>query len=416
MSLKKPLVVSGEMQYFMLGIALLIFGVGVPNYSELCFVAIAALVIRYVDILDWKCLVLALFAISYVVIDVGELSHLLLVGKIVFVAVTIASYLVGKKIYILSKDAPRRAIVLFFMVQIGWAVFGVIAIYATIITDPKLIIDRHFVSYFFDDIEMHGLYMAACFLIVMATLPYLIYSLIKDAGILKWHESFVFFLAIVAGVVGSIINNFLQNRSPFVAVLGACLLPLLFLPKKSTCKSDYNKSIRASRYGYVLFLSILVITLLGVLLYLGFGADDFLSDGKSSRLDREEMSTNGRVDVWLLGLEMVPLYPLGGIVMPPGYESTQGYFHNFWLDVAKVSGYLPLLLILVFQIAHLKGILSSLFSKYSLEKGVLTIFITCFLFMYLTEPILQLMPQFFYLSIMVLGYISMIKTRSAPIQ
>lgn len=403
------LVIGSQTQYLLLGIALFVFGIGVPNYGDLFFVAIAAIVVRYSDLLDWKCWVLFLFSICYAFVDVGELSNLTVGGKISFVVVSIASYLVGKKIFLISKEAPRRAITLFFTIQIGWLLFGVLAIYATVMTDPTLIISRHFISFFFDDIEMHGLYMAACFLIGMASLPFVIYWLLKAAGDLKLHELFVFIMVAVAGVIGGVINNFLQNRSPFVMVIVAALLPLLFLPRKKIASSGFEKSYSLSKLSYFASLMIVVIVAAGILMYLDFGPDDFLSDGKSSRLDREEMSTNGRADVWMLGLEMVPQYPLGGIIMPPGYESTQGFFHNFWLDVAKVSGYVPLMLILVFQIAHARGIIITLLSKYSFESGMFTILFICFAFMYLTEPILQLMPQFYYLSIMVFGYVSMVK-------
>lgn len=407
MKLNNSLKRTGWGQYFLLGFALFIFGVGVPKYSDLSFVAFSVFFIRYRDVLDWRSLFLFLFCVSYAFIDVGELSHLVLSGKFAFVVVSIASYLIGKRIFVISIGKQGRAIALFFIIQIAWMLFSVLAIYATVVNEPTLLLGRHFISFFFDDIEMHALYMTASFVIVIASTPFLLYWLVKNAFGIEWHQKLVFMMVLIAGLIGLLINNVLQNRSPFAVLLVTALLPILFLPRNDQ---------KISKVGYILLLTIALVIGVGTLLYFGFSTDDFLSNGKTSRLDTEELSTNGRADVWLLGLEMIPQYPLGGIIMPPGYESTEGYFHNFWLDVAKVSGYVPLLLILVFQLAHVRGILIVLFSRFTFEHGVISIFLVCIAFMYLTEPIHQLMPQFHYFTLMLFGYLSMLQKQTKLIR
>lgn len=397
---------SRNTSYLLLGVVMFIFGVGMPNFvSDAIFVVFSLFIVNYRDVLERKFFVLFLFSFSYVFIDYGNLlSSFSLVNKVDFVVVSLASYLVGRKICLISSGAPTRVITLFFVMQIGWAFFGGLSVYFTVMHDPMLLLSRHLLNYFGGEgSELHALYMAASFVVVMASVPFLLYWLFKRWSEIPWHQKVLFIVTIVVGGIGALINNVLQNRSPFAIVVLTALLPIFFLPRISENLSKLN---------YALALLVTLIAIACVLSYLGFGTDDFLSNGVSSRLDREELSTNGRADVWLLGLEMIPQYPLGGIIMPPGYESTEGYFHNFWLDVAKISGYVPLLLILIFQLAHVRGILIVLLGKFTFEYGIITIFLVCIAFMYLTEPIHQLMPQFHYFTLMLFGYLSMLQKQT----
>lgn len=65
-----------------------------------------------------------------------------------------------------------------------------------------------------------------------------------------------------------------------------------------------------------------------------------------SRFSSSGLESN-RYSHYLHGIEMLPLYPFGGFSVNTDIEYTK-WFHNIFLDTARVSGWLPLALILFY--------------------------------------------------------------------
>lgn len=385
--------------FYYLCLTLIMLGLRLPLLDFAPFIVLAFFVVRFSDFYNWIVVCLFIFAVSYVFIDPGNIIKYGFLTKLEIILASVLAYMVGMRLYYLGNDQRNRAIILFCVAQLSWAVVGILSMIKTTINDPLLLLSRHFLPMFSDE-DIHGLYMVANFIIPMVLLPSLIFWLFVARDKTSILEKIILLLVIFAAIAGAFINNELQNRSSFFGLLIGVLLPFFILPKVIS---------QSSKFYYLITIVAMSGLCLIILSYFGYSQFDFLSDGVSSRLERDELNTNGRVEVWLLGLQLVPQYPIGGIFFSPTFMDSGGFFHNLWLDIARISGFIPLLLILIFQIAHVKKFILLFSASFSYEKLFMIINIFSILFMYLTEPILELMPQFFLYSLMIFGYLSKYK-------
>ena len=113
----------------------------------------------------------------------------------------------------------------------------------------------------------------------------------------------------------------------------------------------------------------------------------------------EESGDGGRRDKWLLGLQYVIKYPLGWIT-----EGTQsGYVHNLWLDIARVSGIFPFILFLMATwLSYCKFFKLWRLNNMTIFPLLLGMNI-CFLLSSMVEPVIEAVPLYFYLYIMMWG-------------
>ena len=388
--------------YYYLCITLFLFELDYPGVHDMFFIILALPIVNYAKLNNLKALFLIIFCLSYVFIDPRNILEISSFLRISFTITFMLCYLIGKKIFYISKSERIRARTLFLIMPIAWGFFGALSLFKTNDVDPSFILNRHYIN-FFNGIDVHALGMTANFIVLMALLPYLIYLLYKTENGVKLFDKLILIISIILGAWGFEANNELQNRSPFVVALICALLPLFFM----------SKELKSLKYSYSKFLFFILAIGLAMLIYLGFETDDFLNNGNVSRLESEDLDSNGRTDLWLYGLDVLWEYPLGGVVFSTMYDQMSGgeggYFHNLWLDTAKISGFMPLMFLTAFQFSHLKQFKNFLTSYSGSLKIFFIIINFCILFMYLTEPVIELSPHFFYYSIMLFGYISEFK-------
>ena len=179
--------------------------------------------------------------------------------------------------------------------------------------------------------------------------------------------------------------------------------------------------VTATRYPQVVgFLSILVTILRGVksknvlkslfvLLSIFFLVYSFslyvsqfdLFSGITSRYSESDLVTAGdRSVAWKLGFVNLFEYPFGGEPM-----NTVSYYHNFWLDIRKVSGIIPFLIMLTFTLINYKFLFYNqnlrAISNSLLEFSRIG-FVTLLLIMFV-EPIIEGAPLLFYFFIFYCG-------------
>lgn len=391
------LLTQGEFKYPLFCFAFFIFGLNIPIYSSLSFLILSIIYIRFRDLLNLKSIVLLVFITSYLFTDPENyLKSMPEVSKIRLILLTLACYLLGKKIYAISREKPNNAIIILCSIQIGWAINAIMSIYYTLQISPELIFNRVFYDYYAkNDSEVHGLEMTASFTVAIASMPFIIFNSIKNKYKFNLFEKLILASFVISGIIGIYINNLMQNRSPFLFAFLSGIILIFFLP---------NNKYFSKFYYFCIIFGLLSISIIGLSFY-GITSDDFLSNGISSRLDREDISTNGRSELWFHGLWLVLTTPFGGVNIPFGLAS-DSYFHNFWLDVGRVSGYLPLLAILTFQLAHTKAIANIFLTEINFLSGFTAIILTCVFFIFFTEPVPQGMLKIYYLSFIVLGNIS----------
>ena len=135
--------------------------------------------------------------------------------------------------------------------------------------------------------------------------------------------------------------------------------------------------------------------------YLKFYAD---------RMNSEEYgvgSAGGRTDRWVGSLESI-------ITDPFGWEFDRyGHAHNFWLDVARVSGIIPLFFLLIFTFSSLKIWINSL-KILKASRFIYTyafIIYIVFLLQFFVEPIMEGMYLLFLLFCMFIGMLTGLKSK-----
>ena len=110
-------------------------------------------------------------------------------------------------------------------------------------------------------------------------------------------------------------------------------------------------------------------------------------------------SVGGRWDMWTDGIQNVFRYPLGWDVEGAQY----GYAHNLWIDVARVSGILPFLCFLMATLISYGKLFKLLRSKDMTIVPLLLGLNVCFFLSTFVEPVVEAIPLYFYLYMMLWG-------------
>lgn len=113
-------------------------------------------------------------------------------------------------------------------------------------------------------------------------------------------------------------------------------------------------------------------------------------------------SAGGRTNLWNLAINNLIKYPFGWL------DTGVAYSHNLWLDIARVSGIMPFTIFLVISIRTYIKLFRLLITK---EKTVVSLLIglhLCFFLTSFVEPIIEAIPLYFYLYMMLWGMQNML--------
>lgn len=159
----------------------------------------------------------------------------------------------------------------------------------------------------------------------------------------------------------------------------------------------YNSKNNTKKY----LIAIFIFLVFGLILF-NTSIGHTISDAYVFRSETEDSiaSGNGRTDRWLDAIGKLFLYPFGW------YENTftyHEYVHNLWLDIARVVGIFPFIIIVALTIM-------SFVKTYKLihirQSGLITLILSlqiCFFASSFVEPVIDALPQYFYLYIMLWG-------------
>lgn len=109
-------------------------------------------------------------------------------------------------------------------------------------------------------------------------------------------------------------------------------------------------------------------------------------------------TVGGRSEKWMYSIESILVNPMGWSL------SGEGYAHNMWLDVARVSGWFGLFAVLVFTATHLRAVHRSLQGVF--EQSVKTSLLLAVLaanLLFMVEPIMDGFLYVFYAYCAVIG-------------
>ena len=181
----------------------------------------------------------------------------------------------------------------------------------------------------------------------------------------------------------------LGSRTQVAISLFVSVISLLFvIPKQSM-----NSNLR-------LFLMLGSLAIL-VYLYVPMGSDAEYLSTLGHRLQKSDNtgSAGGRSELWMMSLEYLVKEPFGWD------KSEFGHSHNFWLDVGRAYGFLPLILLLIFSYRSI--IITRTFIKTTKDialKNTAFVFILASNLMFFVEPIVEGLFTFFLMYCFIIGF------------
>ena len=156
-------------------------------------------------------------------------------------------------------------------------------------------------------------------------------------------------LLIVFSLLSFVCAIRLGSRTSLVVFVVAIIMNYLFFISKIKLK-------------YKIIATLLMLVFIQVLLSISFLDSDVFSvywDRMESK-DYGSNSAGGRTDLWLQGIENLWKYPMGAAA----YISGLRFSHNFWLDIGRVSGVIPMFFMLWFSIRNLYISAKLVFNRY----------------------------------------------------
>ena len=115
--------------------------------------------------------------------------------------------------------------------------------------------------------------------------------------------------------------------------------------------------------------------------------------------DSSVTSAGGRWDRWIDGFQNIFRYPLGWDIEAPQY----GYAHNLWIDIARISGILPFFVFLIVTLISFGNLIKLLKLKDMTMVPLLLGLNICFFLSSFVEPVIESIPLYFYLYLMLWG-------------
>ena len=187
-----------------------------------------------------------------------------------------------------------------------------------------------------------------------------------------------------------LINVHLVNRTAIVALILIMLIGIFYSYKQNIIKT-------------ILFLLFFVVLFL---IFKEFHiVDNDILSAYANRNDGEgEISGGGgRFERWTIALSNIFIHPLGFVELT---QETGYYAHNLWLDTARVSGVIPLVLLLIFTIKAIRSsILIIKHSSAAVGYYLLSLYYCSFVYC-MCEPVMDAIPLFFYLFCLISGILN----------
>jgi hypothetical protein len=365
------------------------FGLGVEFYITLFFIVYILLVVEYKRYVDYDIFLLISFLLSYLFVDLGSQLEGGVVDKMRFVLLSLGSYFVGQDIQIDRCCDQLKSVFAVLLFSLGLGIKGVFGFFYTIQSHPEALLNRQYYDFFQrSETPMHGLGLSSFLVVSMALIPVLIYGLLRYRYIFSLLEKAIILLVLVVGASGVYISNLLQNRTPFAVLIAAVFVPFISISRNEK-----------SRYAGYLFLLLVIIASM----YAYYADTLRLFDaGVLSRPIEEVRTLTGRTDHWSNGLTHMMYYPLGHAYLVDGRNY---WFHNFWLDIYRVSGFVPLTAIVMFQFRHFDFKFRKFIQGSQFEGGILLTCLIALFLVFMTTPIPEGTTQVYYFSLVILGYI-----------
>lgn len=371
-----------KLMFWMFLFSLLFVGLMVPKLSIILLLCLPIIMVRPKVIYLKENLILFMFLITYFTIAVIFYYPKGPLRAIINVIVIQSSYLLG--VYTNWRELPYwpnnglYAIIAFSM---GLFLFAAYSFQFTAAHYPHLIYGRILINVWNLE-ELHALQ----FCIYTAPFISLIFPGIVALSRYRLREIYYFkdiigvmmlLVLISIGLVGLVLNTILQNRTAYAILALSFLVIFMYLLFRQTLSANLKM------IGFIIFLSI--IAYFSLMFFFDFNLLGHILERRF-----EKGVETPRYTLWIHGLYNIFESPFGGGKMHSALQGISEWYHNLWLDVVRDSGLIPLLFLLIFQIMHLRSVLSifkwneNIFLKISIIA-----IITYILSIYQSEPIID---------------------------
>lgn len=275
-------------------------------------------------------------------------------------------YLIGKKL-MLKTDSYLEIFFLFFALSVLFSFSAVASVTLNLLEGGFLQTDRT-IPMFWNGKNMKATAMGA-YLTYNMTIPGLLLNYQQ-----KIRKTFILFAAIIFVVTLFCVFR-LGSRTQMVISLASFLISFFFILPNQNTKSNFRLIIS------------LIVLFGGFLVFFPIDLDaDYLSV-LGSRLQESQNagSAGGRTARWLKSLEHIFSHPLGWEI------EAFGYSHNMWLDVARYTGVISFILLVVvtvrFYIKTLKAI--RLRKEALLVNSQILVYSIASFLIFFVEPIME---------------------------
>lgn len=218
-----------------------------------------------------------------------------------------------------------------------------------------------------------------------------LYGMIASLGLMglpyffvKQNSNIIKYTYLSLSLLSLITVIHLVNRTGLVVFVGCFVAMSCYI---------FRKKIPTLIFTYVIIAIIIVL-----LIHTGIIDQSIVEAYQNRDVDNGSVnSAGGRTDLWSLALNNLFKYPFGWL------DTGGAYSHNLWLDIARVSGIIPFTIFLVVSISIYRKLFKLLMVK---EEDIVSLFIglhICFFLTSFVEPVIEAIPLYFYLYMMLWG-------------
>ncbi len=336
-------------EFFLLLILIIYFinPLGYGHYFAFLLIPLLLLKYNWVKGLDSNFVLLFLFSITYVLFLPSSHSFYEPIGlsnKLMYLFFPCMMYLLGR--YMQSRSYVPRGQLFYQVIILILFLYSIIAflsIFKHIAENGFIYLERNIPLLNFESDHL----LSATFInsLVAVFIPFIGLSVLH----VNKQELRTKKLLIVFSLLSFVCAIRLGSRTSLVVFVVAIIMNYLFFISKIKLK-------------YKIIATLLMLVFIQVLLSISFLDSDVFSvywDRMESK-DYGSDSAGGRTDLWLQGLENLWKYPMGAAA----YISGLRFSHNFWLDIGRVSGVIPMFFMLWFSIRNLYISAKLVFNRY----------------------------------------------------
>ena len=193
------------------------------------------------------------------------------------------------------------------------------------------------------------------------------------------------FLVVVSVFLSLFCVIHLVNRTGLVVVMAGILMAYSYM---------YRFNFKS-----IVYISISFIVFYIVISHIGLINNDLIEAYEERNLSAAgDIRTAGsRFEIWARAISKIPAYPFGW------NSISQGYSHNLWLDVARRSGWIPLISLCFITFTQIKRLKALYNRKNDIFISFFVSSISCLLLAFSVEPVIEAVSSAFAMLCLIWG-------------